>query len=782
MTRKKELGNLENEVKRLKLTNETIQLLTERNNQLVNQLRLAADSRNDVERERDALRTELLQAAFEHKRNDQELESTKTMLHRVNSEFNTSKEQMQATQLNEERLKLRLKDLEGKLEAEIALRNRPLPETETQKEVKQLRTEVTRLNDVIRKKVSQISVCQIVEERLGLENSKLKQVIETKDAEIKDHISRDTEAQALIDNLSKNDSAMSAMLKMKEADIQKLTDTNQRVEEALNHHAVVLDSIKRSLVRALKSDDRFCNNIAGEKTTISALALSDIQEMMTHMMEEFVASKQNHMKDVQQLNECISDAYSRKMKYKATLTDSIGKMMSMNEVVKKLKDENDDLKANLSSKTEAIEMLEKNQLELHEESLQKASRANEEIIDLRLQIEELTKALVLTNNNLEACKEDYKIALESQVDSVRAEKSKLKTELNRAGKERKDLREKSEALKKKLTSAEQKQRETEKLVLATSQENSQLDSMVTKLKVELEKVSKDLVTKKAECRKLAADLSNLETEKLDEIKAKDEEIRKITADAEEIKSVAASQAKSASDSIRDNQEKSLKKISKLKESILSKKEIIRRLEAQLAKSKRELKAVASHQEPVPVTTAGALTDAAGHQDHQLEDQNKPNSFVSSDPVEAVVSVHAGEENCRSAIEGKSVDNRPDDALTVGTVLASPRKVVGTALEDSLVVPEDDDDIEVVFSNAVQRSASTPADQVLKLESEISQLDADDFTQNKLGDTDEAEMAADITVPASPEANDDPKEGEAEMILSLESEISLLVDEIEAELV
>ena len=130
----------------------------------------------------------------------------------------------------------------------------------------------------------------------------------------------------------------------------------------------------------------------------------------------------------------------------------------------------------------------------------------------------------------------------------------------------------------------------------------------------------------------------------------------------------------------------------------------------------------------------------------------------------------------------SVDNRPDDALTVGAVLAPAGKEVEPALEDTVIVAEDDDDIEVVFSNAVQRSASTPADQVLKLESEISQLYADDFEQNKLGDTDEAEMAADITVPASPEANDDPKEGEAEMILSLESEISLLVDEIEAELV
>jgi hypothetical protein len=339
LSHQQEVEGLENEVKRLKLTNRTILALAERNDVLVDQLRLATESRSVVEAERNSLKVLLLNYETKSRRDDDELSRTNTTLFEVKRDLN---DQLFAGRGREEQLKEENKTLKENIEA---LRESTISPAQSQtiEVIANLKNEIDRLNDIIRLKTSKISENQIVEERITLENRKLKQMLNSNEQKLKDQVTKMGQAEQHLEEMQK---IVKTEIEELISKVSHLTKDNEILATKLkSSQSEKFEPLKQILCKVLERDDSLCNGWTEIKKSGASMNDNDVLKIVTEMIEGYFDAKEIHLSDVKQLNERIHELRSSKVECKSKMANIVSNSSkSLHKAVNKLKEESEKLK------------------------------------------------------------------------------------------------------------------------------------------------------------------------------------------------------------------------------------------------------------------------------------------------------------------------------------------------------------------------------------------------------------------------------------------------------
>ena len=174
LTHEQEVEDLEDEVKRLKMTNWTISRLTERNEnlheqkiKLEEQLKQATQWRLELEKEKNSFQSDMSKFASQ----SQELSQAKAVIQQLKNALFIKNGKYNDLKISEERLieenKQLIQRLEKMQKVKLSKSNSCVDD------VSVLKKEIETLNGIVKFKQSQVSAYQVLESRISVENQKV---------------------------------------------------------------------------------------------------------------------------------------------------------------------------------------------------------------------------------------------------------------------------------------------------------------------------------------------------------------------------------------------------------------------------------------------------------------------------------------------------------------------------------------------------------------------------------------------------------------------------------
>ena len=174
LTHEQEVEDLEDEVKRLKMTNWTISRLTERNEnlheqkiKLEEQLKQATQWRLELEKEKNSFQSDMSKFASQ----SQELSQAKAVIQQLKNALVIKNGKYNDLKISEERLieenKQLIQRLEKMQKVKLSKSNSCVDD------VSVLKKEIETLNGIVKFKQSQVSAYQVLESRISVENQKV---------------------------------------------------------------------------------------------------------------------------------------------------------------------------------------------------------------------------------------------------------------------------------------------------------------------------------------------------------------------------------------------------------------------------------------------------------------------------------------------------------------------------------------------------------------------------------------------------------------------------------